>query len=145
MKAPTDAQALARACADAMWEGDRASAGLGMTLDHVAPGEARMSMAVTERMVNGHGMCHGGLIFTLADSAFAFACNTRNQRAVAAQCSISFLRPAKLGEHLTAWATMRAAAGRTGIYDIAVTTGAGLLVAEFRGHSRDLGQSFFEP
>jgi acyl-CoA thioesterase len=144
MKAPDDPQALAQACADAMWADDRASPSLGMTLDHVAPGTARMSMTVTERMVNGHGMCHGGLIFTLADSTFAFACNSRNQRAVAAQCAITFLRPARLGERLTATAAMRASAGRTGIYDIAVTNEAGVPVAEFRGHSRDLGQTFFD-
>jgi acyl-CoA thioesterase len=144
VKAPEDPQALARACAEAMWEGDRASAGLGMVLEHVAPGEARLSMTVTDGMVNGLGMCHGGMIFTLADSSFAFACNSRNQRAVAAQCHITFLRPAKLGERLIARAAMRASAGRTGIYDISVTTETGALVAEFRGHSRDLGQSFFE-
>ncbi len=144
MKAPEDPQALAQACADEMWANDRASAGLGMTLDHVAPGEARLSMTVTERMTNGHGMCHGGFIFSLADSAFAFACNTRNARAVAAQCAITFLRPVKLGERLIANATMRASAGRTGIYDIVVVTEAGVVIAEFRGHSRDIGQSFFD-
>jgi acyl-CoA thioesterase len=143
MKAPDDAQALAEACAAAMWADDHASRAMGMTLEHVAPGAARVAMTVTERMVNGHGMCHGGMIFALADSAFAFACNARNQRAVAAQCSITFLRPAKLGDRLIAAAAMRAAAGRSGIYDISVTTEAGVLVAEFRGHSRDLGQTFF--
>ncbi len=144
MKAPKDPQELAQACADAMWADDRASAELGMVLEQVGPGMARMSMRVTERMVNGHGMCHGGLIFTLADSSFAFACNSANRRAVAAQCNITFLRPAKRGDTLTATAAMRAQAGRTGIYDIAVTTSDGTLVAEFRGHSRDLGQNFFE-
>ena len=140
---PADEQALAEACAAAMWADDRASTAMGMALEHVAPGEARLSMTITERMTNGHGMCHGGMIFTLADSAFAFACNSRNQRAVAAQCSITFLRPAQLGDRLTATARMRATAGRTGIYDISVSTQDGVLVAEFRGHSRDIGQTFF--
>jgi acyl-CoA thioesterase len=140
-----DPQALAQACAEAMWADDHASQALGMTLEQVAPGAARMSMTVTERMVNGLGLCHGGMIFTLADSAFAFACNSRNQRAVAAQCAITFLRPAKLGDRLIASAAMRAAAGRGGIYDISVTTAAGVLIAEFRGHSREIGQTFFPP
>ncbi len=144
MSAPNDPQALAEACAAAMWADDRASAALGMMLERVAPGMARMAMTITETMVNGHGMCHGGMIFSLADSAFAFACNSRNQRAVAAQCAITFLRPARLGERLVAEAALRAQAGRTGIYDIAVTNREGMLIAEFRGHSRDLGQTFFE-
>jgi len=127
-----------------MLAGDHASRGLGMRLEYVAPGEARMSMEITQAMSNGHGMCHGGFIFTLADSTFAFACNSRNQRAVAAQAQITFLRPGKLGDRLIATAAMRAGAGRTGIYDVAVTTEAGALIAEFRGHSRDIGQSFFE-
>ncbi len=144
MSAPDDPQALAEACAAAMWADDRASAGLGMTLERVAPGSARIAMTITETMVNGHGICHGGMIFTLADSAFAFACNSRNERAVAAQCAITFLRPARLGERLVAEAAMRAQAGRTGIYDIAVTNKEGVLIAEFRGHARNLGQTFFE-
>jgi acyl-CoA thioesterase len=134
---------LARACADAMWASDNACPGLGMTLEDVGPGRAVMSMVVTQAMANGFGICHGGFIFTLADSAFAYACNAFNQRSVAAQCDISFLRPARLGEVLIARAERRTEAGRTGIYDVRVSAGAEI-VAEFRGHSRTLGQKFFE-
>ena len=135
---------LARACADAMWADDPASKSLGMALEHVAPGAARLSMEVRADMVNGHGMCHGGFIFTLADSAFAFACNSHNERAVAAQGAISFLAPAQLGETLRAVAEERHLAGRSGIYDVRVTGGDGRVIAEFRGHSRTLGQKFFK-
>ncbi len=130
---------MAEACAAALWANDQASQGLGMTLVSVAPGEAVMAMPVTERMLNGHGTCHGGFIFTLADSAFAFACNTYNEASVAAQCQISFLRPARLGDVLTAHATERHREGRAGIYDISVTAGPDV-VAEFRGHSRTTGK-----
>ncbi len=139
----TDPQALARACADAMWAEDRASTGLGMRLDKVAPGRARLSMIVTNTMVNGHGICHGGFIFTLADSCFAFACNSRGERNVAQHCAITFLRPGRLGETLHAAAVERAQAGRSGIYDVQVTGDDGSVVAELRGHSRMLGQKFF--
>ena len=139
----TDPHALARACADAMWAEDRASTGLGMRLDHVAPGEARMSMPVTEAMVNGHGICHGGFIFTLADSTFAFACNSHGDRAVAQHCNITFLRPAHRGEMLHAHAMERSRAGRSGIYDVQVTAADNRIIAELRGHSRTLGQKFF--
>ena len=131
---------LARACADSMLNGDRAVASLGITLEAVGPGTARMAMPVAAHMVNGHGMCHGGYIFALADSAFAFACNSFNERAVAAQCSITFLRPAQQGETLVATAERRADAGRTGLYDARVTTTDGTVIAEFRGHSRTLGE-----
>lgn len=130
------AQELAEACAAAMWAQERASRELGMVLERVAPGEAVLSMAVTETMTNGHGTTHGGLIFTLADSAFGYACNTRNQRTVAQQCSITYLAPSAIGDRLTAHATERALVGRNGIYDITVTDQTGRLVAEFRGHSR---------
>jgi len=129
---------LAQACAAAMWEADHASQGLNMMIEHVAPGAARLSMPVEPRMVNGHGICHGGFIFTLADSAFAFACNTDGSTSVASHCSISFLRPARLGERLVATAEERHRAGRSGVYDVRVTTGAEV-VAEFRGHSRTTG------
>ena len=142
---PDDPEALARACADAMWAEDRASAGLGMSLDAIGPGTATLSMTVVPSMVNGHGMCHGGYIFTLADSAFAFACNTYGDRTVAQQASILFVRPGRLGERLIAQAVERARAGRTGLYDIRVTGGDGSVVAEFRGQSRSTGQPFFGP
>ncbi|HST75070.1 MAG TPA: hydroxyphenylacetyl-CoA thioesterase PaaI [Acetobacteraceae bacterium] len=143
MTQPADPQALAEACAEAMWAEDRASRGLGMALDEVGPGCARLSMRVAEAMVNGHGICHGGFIFTLADSAMAFASNSHGERAVAQQAAISFLRPAKHGERLTAEAVERARAGRTGLYDVRVTAEDGAVVAEFRGHTRSLGEKFF--
>ena len=125
-----------------MWTDDPSSRGLGMTLDHVAPGLARMSMTVRPDMVNGHGLCHGGFIFTLADSTFAFACNTYNERTVAQHCAITYLNPARRGMVLTAIATERSRAGRSGIYDVTVTAEA-TVIAEFRGHSRSLGGKFF--
>ena len=124
--------------AAAMWAGDAASQGLGMVLEDVGPGVARMAMVIEPRMLNGHGMCHGGFIFTLADSAFAFACNSRNQRAVAQTCTITYLNPARLGERLVATAQELAAAGRSALYDVRVQT-AGRVVAEFRGQSRLIG------
>jgi acyl-CoA thioesterase len=140
-----DPAGLARACAEAMWAEDRASAGLGMRLENVAPGQAVMAMKITESMVNGHGICHGGFIFALADSAFAFACNSHGERAVAQHASITFLRPGRLGERLRAEAIERAHTGRSGIYDVRVTDADGSLVAEFRGHSRLAGGRFFPP
>ena len=138
------AQQLAEACARAMWAEDRASAGLGMTIARIAPGACDMTMPVEPRMVNGHGICHGGFIFTLADSAFAFACNTDNVRTVAAHCAITYLRPARLGDRLVAVAEVRAQEGRSGIYDIRVTAGEAV-IAEFRGHSRTIGGAILEP
>ena len=140
---PPDPQALAEACARAMWVEDQASQGLGMRIERVAPGEAVLSMAVTERMVNGHKICHGGFIFTLADSAFAFACNSYDQRTAAQHCAVTFLAPARLGDVLTAHAVEVARTGRSGIYDITVT-GEGGVVAEFRGHSRTIKGSILE-
>jgi acyl-CoA thioesterase len=131
-----DAAALARACADAMWAEDEASRALGMTLIRVAPGEAEISMPVTADKVNGQKICHGGFIFLLADSAFAFACNTYNQRVVAQHCAVSFLRPAQLDDLLTARAREVHRGGRSGIYDVSVTRAGGTVIAAFRGHSR---------
>jgi acyl-CoA thioesterase len=132
----TDAEQTARAAADAMWANDAASQSLGMTLDSVGPGRAVMSMTVADTMVNGHGMCHGGFIFTLADSTFAFACNSHGDAAVAQHCAITFLRPGRSGERLTAEAVERTSQGRSGLYDIRVTGQDGTIVAEMRGHSR---------
>ena len=134
---------LAEACAAAMWRNDQASQGLGITIEHVGPGAARLSMPVAPRMVNGLGACHGGFIFALADSAFAFACNTDGTVSVASHCSISFLRPAALGERLVATAAERHRAGRSGLYDVRVTAGDEV-VAEFRGHSRTTGARLLE-
>ena len=129
---------LAQACAEKMWADDRASQQLGMTLDAVTAGAATLSMTIRDDMVNGHGNAHGGFIFSLADSAFAFACNSRNERAVAQACDIVFAAPARLGNRLVATATERHRFGRNGIYDIRVTKDAsdGLVLAEFRGRSR---------
>lgn len=129
-------QDLAEAAAAAMWAQDNASQGLGMTLDAVGPGTATLSMTVTADMVNGLDLCHGGFIFTLADSTFAFACNSYNQRAVAQIATITFIAPARRGDRLTATAREVASFGRSGIYDIRVTRQDGTLIAEFRGHSR---------
>ncbi|MCB5175890.1 hydroxyphenylacetyl-CoA thioesterase PaaI [Microvirga lenta] len=129
---------LAQACADAMWADDQASQGLGMVVERVAPGEAVVSMTIRPDMTNGHGICHGGFIFTLADSAFAFACNTYNQRTVAQHCAVTFLQPGRRGDKLTAHAVERTRTGRSGIYDVTVRDGQGGTVAEFRGHSRTI-------
>jgi acyl-CoA thioesterase len=129
---------IARACAEAMWVEDQASQGLGMVVERVSPGEAVISMAIRADMTNGHGICHGGFIFTLADSAFAFACNTYNQRTVAQHCAVTFLQPGRRGDTLTAHAVERNRSGRSGIYDVTVRDGKGETVAEFRGHSRTI-------
>ncbi|WP_374299206.1 hydroxyphenylacetyl-CoA thioesterase PaaI [Paracoccus sp. (in: a-proteobacteria)] len=129
-------QEIAEASARAMWNDDSASQRLGMTLDHIAPGQATLSMTITEAMSNGHGNAHGGYIFTLADSAFAFACNSHNQLAVAQHCSITYLIPGRIGDRLTATAIETSRRGRSGIYDIRITNQDGDHVAEFRGHSR---------
>jgi acyl-CoA thioesterase len=129
---------IAAACAEAMWAEDQASQGLGMVVERVSPGEAVISMAIRADMTNGHGICHGGFIFTLADSAFAFACNTYNQRTVAQHCAVTFLQPGRRGDTLTAHAVERNRSGRSGIYDVTVRDGEGEVVAEFRGHSRTI-------
>jgi acyl-CoA thioesterase len=131
-----DAAFVARACAEAMWAQDEASRGLGMQLIRVAPGEADISMPVTADKVNGQKICHGGFIFLLADSTFAFACNTYNERVVAQHCAVSFLRPAQLDDLLTARAREVHRAGRSGIYDVTVTREDRTVIAAFRGHSR---------
>ena len=135
MLSPDD---LARACADAMWKDDDASQGLGMEILDVKAGRATLSMTVKPHMVNGHGIAHGGFIFLLADSTFAFACNSHNERAVAAQCNISFIKPGKLGDTLVATAHEISRGGRSGIYDVRVAVG-NEVIAEFRGHSRTIG------
>lgn len=118
-----------------MYRLDRTSQFLRIALDEIRPGYARMSLTVTEDMVNGHGMCHGGFIFTLADSAFAYACNSHNHNAVASGCSIEYLAPAQIGDVLTAIGEERALAGRSGIYDIEVNNQDGKRIALFRGKS----------
>lgn len=136
--------ALARACADAMWANDHASKALGMEIVAIGAGCATLAMTITTEMVNGHGIAHGGFIFTLADSAFAYACNSRNENTVAAQGQITFIRPSKLGARLIASAREINRAGRSGIYDVQVTS-AGTVIAEFRGHSRSIGGTLVPP
>ena len=138
VKATLSPDELARACADAMWKEDDATRALGMEIAEIKAGQATLAMTVKPDMVNGHGIAHGGFIFTLADSAFAFACNSRNERVVAAQGSITFLRPGKLGDRLVATAREISRSGRSGIYDVRVTAGD-VVIAEFRGHSRVIG------
>ena len=136
-------ESVARRAAAAMWAGDAASQALGMTLEHVSSGRAEVSMPVRADMVNGHGICHGGLIFALADTAFAFACNSYNRRTVAHSCDITFVAPAHQGEQLLARASERHRQGRNGIYDVTVVRrapgGSGDdLIAEFRGRCREI-------
>jgi acyl-CoA thioesterase len=125
-------------CAEAMWAGDTASQTLGMRIDFVSPGRATLSMRIRDDMTNGHKIAHGGFIFALADSAFAFACNSYDVRTVAQACDIVFVAPAQEGDLLVAEATERHRFGRNGIYDIRVTRGDEV-VAEFRGRSRTIG------
>src|SRR3989442_12639649 len=132
---PTEAQALARRVADAMYERDGASQGIGVHVERVASGHAEVTMSVRADMLNGHAICHGGFIFTLADSAFAFACNSYNFNTVAQGCSIEFLAPAREGDVLTARGHERSFAGRTGVYDIDVANQRGESIALFRGKS----------
>src|SRR3954468_7671467 len=129
---------IARACADAMWKEDDASKGLGMKIVEVKPGFAALTMTVEPHMVNGQRIAHGGFIFLLADSTFAFACNSHNERAVAAQCNITFITPGTLGDRLVAAAREISRTGRSGIYDVRVAVDD-VVIAEFRGHSRTIG------
>jgi acyl-CoA thioesterase len=130
-----DPQALAELAGKTMYERDPASQALGMMLDAIRPGYARMSMPVRADMLNGHGTCHGGYIFMLADSAFAFACNSHNLNTVGAGCTIDYLAPGRAGDVLVAEALEQALAGKTGIYDIVVSNQEGRKIALFRGKS----------
>jgi acyl-CoA thioesterase len=130
-----DPQALAELAGKTMYERDPASQALGMTLDAIRPGYARMSMAVRADMLNGHGTCHGGYIFMLADSAFAFACNSHNVNTVGAGCTIDYLAPGREGDLLVAEAVEQALSGKTGVYDIVVSNQEGRTLALFRGKS----------
>ena len=130
-----EAQALANATAEAMYARDRAAQAHDIRIVRVQPGAALLSMPVRSDMVNGHHICHGGMIFTLADTAFAYACNSYNKNTVASACHIDFLAPAKEGETLEAEAIEQSAAGRTGVYDVTVRTTGGKTIALFRGKS----------
>jgi acyl-CoA thioesterase len=133
----------ARRSAQAMWAGDAASQGLGMRLAEVRPGAARLEMTVREDMVNGHGIGHGGFTFSLADSAFAFACNTYNRRTVAHTCQITYTAPTRLGDVLVAEAEERSREGRDGVYDVVVSNAEGV-VARFVGNSKEIRGSLYE-
>lgn len=136
---------IARRCADIMWPDDHAARGLGIEIAAVGAGTATLRMTVRQDMVNGHGTCHGGFIFTLADSAFAYACNSFNHYAVAAGVDINFLAPAHIGDVLSAVAHARHQGGRSGVYDIEVSNAAsGKLVAVFRGRAARVKGQFFE-
>ncbi len=135
----------ARLSAEAMWKDDRASKWLGAQIDEIGPGRAVLSMQVADHHLNGHSICHGGYIFTLADSAFAFACNSYNKIVVAQENTITYLSPGKGGERLTATAEEVSLTGRSGVYDVVVTGEDGRNVALFRGLSRQIsGQHFQE-
>jgi acyl-CoA thioesterase len=131
-------QRTAERAVAALWRGDAASRQLGMQVESCGPGRATVTMRIREDMVNGHHICHGGLIFALADSAFAFACNSYGDNTVAAGAAIEFLRPGREGELLRAIATERWRAGRTGIYEIEVRNQDGEAVALFRGRSHQV-------
>jgi acyl-CoA thioesterase len=134
-RARASAQSLAERVAARMSDADRASRALGMRIESVAPGRAEMTMTVRDDMLNGHAICHGGYIFLLADSTFAFACNSYNRNTVAQGCSIDYLAPARAGDVLRASGVERSRTGRTGVYDIEVTNDHGTTIALFRGKS----------
>lgn len=136
---------IAQKSADAMWKSDRASKMLGFEITSVSEGQATLTLTVRPDHCNGHGICHGGITFALADSAFAFACNSRNQSTVAQHNSITYLAPGQLGDILTANATEVALKGRSGIYDVTVSNQTGTIIAEFRGNSRAIKGRLFDP
>lgn len=136
-------EAVARRSAEMMWSEDHASQALGMTITDVGPGRAVLEMVVRPDMVNGQAIGHGGLTFTLADSAFAFACNSYNRRTVAAGAEIRFLAPTRQGDRLVAEAVERSREGRDGVYDVTVRCGD-TVVAEFVGQSKEIRGTFFE-
>ncbi|MCF8152177.1 MAG: hydroxyphenylacetyl-CoA thioesterase PaaI [Burkholderiaceae bacterium] len=137
-------QQIAERCTEIMWPDDHAAQGLGIVIENTSAGGARVSMAVRQDMVNGHGICHGGFIFALADTNFAYACNSFNHKAVAAGVDINFVAPAHLGDTLTAIGSARHQGGRSGIYDIEVTNQNGKTIAVFRGRSTRIKGHFFD-
>ncbi len=136
-------QEIAQKSAALLWAEDNTAQEYGVRIDSVGPGEASLSMIVTRAMTNGHGIGHGGFIFLLADTAFAYACNSSNQRCVAQHCSITYLKPAREGSRLTATAREVRRIERSGIYDISVSDETGAPIAEFRGYNRTVAGSFF--
>jgi len=134
---------IAGKCAELLWVDDHAARAHGMRIESVGPGDASLSMTVTRAMTNGHGIGHGGFIFLLADTAFAYACNSRNQRCVAQHCTITYLKPAREGTRLLATAREVRRVDRTGVYDVAVSDEEGTPIAEFRGVSRTVTGTYF--
>lgn len=132
-------QALAELAGKTLLARDPATRSLGLELDEIGPGHARMSMRVRQDMLNGHQICHGGYIFLLADTAFAFACNSHNHNTVGAGCSIEYLAPGRLGDLLTAHAQEQTLSGKTGVYDVKVTNQEGRTLALLRGKSHRIG------
>ena len=137
-------QTRAERSAEAMWQNDRASKWLGLELVEVGEGRAVMTLEVKPHHCNGHGTCHGGVTFSLADSAFAFACNSRNRRTVAQHNLVSYIAPAREGDTLRAEAREVSLSGANGIYDVDVVRQDGTKIAEFRGMSRMIKGQFFE-
>ncbi len=135
---------IAQACGRIMYAEDTSSQHMGIELLEVRPGYARLTLTVRRELTNGHGICHGGYIFLLADTAFAYSCNSRNERAVAAGASIEFLAPAHEGDVLTAEGVEQHRSGRSGIYDMRVTDQTGKLIAVFRGKSATIRGHFLD-
>lgn len=133
---PLSPDEIAERVGRTMFAADGCSQALGMQIEAVTPGYARLSMTVRDDMLNAHKTCHGGMLFTLADSTFGYCCNAANKAAVAQTCEIVFLRPGKLGDRLTAECTERAVEGRSGVYDVTITNQSGDIIAMFRGKSR---------
>lgn len=138
-------QKLAERVAARMYEHDAAAKMLGITLDEIRPGYARMKMTIRPEMLNGHGIVHGGMTFSLADTAFAYACNSQNHKTVALACHITYVIPGRAGDVLTAVAEEQIATKKTGVYDINVTNQDGAVVAFFRGNSYRTRDSVVEP
>ncbi|MGI3186042.1 hydroxyphenylacetyl-CoA thioesterase PaaI [Nioella aestuarii] len=134
----------AQKSAAAMWADDNASPWFGMEIVEVTEGRATLALTVEAHHANGHGICHGGVTFSLADSAFAFACNSRNQNTVAQSNTITYVAPGRIGDRLTATAREISMTGRSGIYDVTVTNQDGTVIAEFRGNSRAIRGQLFE-
>ena len=143
MTAHRDRQATADLAAKTMWATDKAGHGLDIEIVEVGPGRAVLAMVVREDMLNGHATAHGGYVFALADSAFAYACNSDGHTTVAQHCSITFVRPGRQGDRLVATAREVSKGGRSGIYDVTVAV-EGRMIAEFRGLSRTVGGSFID-
>ncbi len=137
-------QEIAKRCADIMWTGDAASRSTGMEMTEIDEGRATFDLNVTSQHVNGHGICHGGVIFMLADTTFAFACNSRNQSSLVQHCQISYVAPARLNDRLSAVAREVSLVGRNGIYDVHVTNQNNESIAEFRGFSRAIKGALFQ-